>query len=44
MVILHSLMASVLLRFIDYCKMTGKEVTGVILPKNIALPLYVAAT
>lgn len=44
MIILQSFMASVLLYFIKYSKMIGKEVKGLAVPKNIALPLYVAAT
>jgi hypothetical protein len=40
MVILHGHMAFVLEKFIDYFRKINKDLTGAILPKGVAVPLY----
>ena len=44
MLILHSLMLFPLEKFIQYCKIINKPITGTILPKSIAKPLHTAST
>lgn len=43
LIILHGFMVFVVEKFMDHCRKSGREVSGALLPKNIAVPLYMAS-
>lgn len=43
MIILHSFMVFVVEKFLEYCKVRNKPVSGSILPTRVAFPLYAAS-
>lgn len=43
LVILHGFLVFVVEKFMDHCRKSRREVSGALLPKNIAVPLYMAS-